>query len=582
TSYLITWSGYNFGLLLSSDQRSSQQFPLTAAVSRRVVSAGGRFAVASLTDEGLVIFGLLTLGEPGLQKAINSGVQSIDIATRGNDYAVIMTSGSGVSALTVDNNGGVYPTVSLDTVPSQTPPAVTAAGNVYLAAWMTPRTNGGQQLCTARFAETRETPICSAVIARLQRPAVSASSTTSLLGWSDSVSNVDRIKADVVPLPATPSARAEDPITSVVAQAQGAATIGLHSRGMLLAWSEYNSGLRRAQLVLGGVAPDGRQLAPRPLAEGDGVQVEPRISLGNQQALIVWTEIVETAFRIRGVIVDADGVINPLALEIGNGVAPSVAFNGQSWIVIWQSQRFGDPQAPQLLTTAISATGLVFTRGGNRILPTTTAQLAPEVVWTGTAYVTAWDEVIGFGANEVREVASASLDSSGNFASGRSVLAHIEGAQVLGPWLATANGQTGVSWFTAREGANPVDFALLDDRGSRLGEVRRLATLPFPILDGRLRSSYAGSFAFGYLYDFNTFPPPPRGLTVFRFAPDTGAILSEGGINADVTDFDFVYAGEQVVFSYARQMAASERYGNTTRAFIRTADPVGRRRIGGH
>jgi hypothetical protein len=29
-------------------------------------------------------------------------------------------------------------------------------------------------------------------------------------------------------------------------------------------------------------------------------------------------------------------------------------------------------------------------------------------------------------------------------------------------------------------------------------------------------------------------------------------------------------------------MAPSERYGNTTRAFIRAADPVGRRRIGGH
>jgi hypothetical protein len=586
TSYLITWAGsrYTSGLLLSGDFHSRQSVPVAAAVSRRVVaSSGGRFAVVALTDEGLVIFALFNVGEPGIQKAINSGVQTIDVASRGSDTAVVMTSPNGVTALTIDNNGGVYPTISLDAAASQTPPAVTVAGSSYLAAWMTPRTSGGQQLCTARFSDARETPICNAVTARLQRPAVSSSDTTSLLAWSDSVGNVDRIKADVVPLPATPSARAEAPILSVVAQAQGAATIGLHGRGMLLAWSEYNSTLRRAQIMLEGIAPNGRQLPPRILWQGDGVQVEPRIALGNQQALVVWTEITETAFQVRGVTLDADGRLdNPVALEIGNGVAPSVAFNGQSWIVIWQSQRFGDPQPPQLLTTAISSTGLVVTRGGNRILPTTTAQLAPEVVWTGNAYVVAWDEVIGFGANEVRDVVASSLDSSGNLASGRNVLAHIDGAQVLGPWVATAEGRTGVSWFTFQEGANPIDFALVDDQGTRLEQVRRLATLPFPILDGRLLSSYAGSFAFGYLYDFNASPAPPRTLTVFRFAPETGAILTEAGINAEVTDFDFVYADEQVIFSYARQMAPLERYGNTTRAFIRAADPVGRRRIGGH
>jgi len=585
SSYLITWSGsaYTSGLLLSGDLRSSQSLPLSAAASRRVTSGGGRFAVASLTDDGTVILSLITVGGAVLQKAVNSTVQAVDIASRGSDYAVVMTSGSGVTALLVDGDGGVHPTVPLDTTASQAPPAATAAGDVYLAAWMTTRTGGGQQLCAARFTDTRQTPVCSAVTSRLQRPAVSASSATSLLAWSDSVGSVDRVKADVVPLPGTPAASSADPTLSLVAQAQGAATIGLHARGMLLAWSEYNSTLRRAQISFQGLAPNGRQVSPRPLSLGDGAQIEPRIALGNQQALVVWTEITDTAFLVRGLILDADGQPNPpQALEIGNGVAPTVSFNGQSWMVVWQSNRFGDPQPPQLLTTAISPTGLVVAHGGNHILPTTTAQLAPELVWTGNAYVLAWDEVIGFGANEVREVAASSLDSSGNLAAGRTALARIEGAQVLGPWVATAGGQTGVAWFTARQGASPIDFTLVDDRGARVGEVRRLTTLPFPILDGRLRTSYDGSFAFGYVYDFNASPAPPRGLTVFRFSPYTGQTLGAAGIDAEVTDFDFVYSGQQVVLSYARQMNRFERYGNTTRAFVSTASPVGRRRIGSH
>ncbi len=109
--------------------------------------------------------------------------------------------------------------------------------------------------------------------------------------------------------------------------------------------------------------------------------------------------ILPPQFAVLGAVADA-----PLIPARRGQTHPTVASNGDGWLVAWSDSRYADTSSEDriedVFATIVDASGRVVHPEGIPVAPTWTSDRFPSAVWTGTDYLVIWSSPLGiFGAH---------------------------------------------------------------------------------------------------------------------------------------------------------------------------------------
>jgi Protein of unknown function (DUF3152) len=194
----------------------------------------------------------------------------------------------------------------------------------------------------------------------------------------------------------------------------------------------------------------------------------PSVAFDGTNYLVVWqdqrpgasTDISAARVSEAGVVLDPLGI--PISKASGNQWAPAVAFDGTSFLVVWQDDR-STATGPDLYGGRVSSAGVLLDPGGIPISTAPGAQLMPAVARTGASSLVVWTE--GGAGSDIRGArvspAGAVLDPSGLAVSTAS------GAQ-LNPAVAFGSSSSLVVWDDYRAGRADLYGARVTEAGALL------------------------------------------------------------------------------------------------------------------
>jgi hypothetical protein len=177
----------------------------------------------------------------------------------------------------------------------------------------------------------------------------------------------------------------------------------------------------------------------------------------------------------------------PLIPAVGGQTHPTVASNGEGWLVAWSDTRYGDSsdsiRAEDVFATIVSPSGVVVHPEGLPVSPTWASDRYPSAVWTGSSYLVVWSSPIGlFGAH---------LDGNGSFLRSGLLAENSELRSMEETAIARSGERLLVLW--SERGADlsfAIRWLLLDDRGVPLTDP---ATLVAPSFGSQRNPSVAAA-----------------------------------------------------------------------------------------
>lgn len=131
----------------------------------------------------------------------------------------------------------------------------------------------------------------------------------------------------------------------------------------------------------------------------------PAVAFDGATYLVVWEEQPPAASRDiyaarvseAGVVLDPVGI--PISKAAGNQRAPAVAFDGTSFVVVWQDDR-SPSTGPDVYAARVSAAGLLLDPGGIPVTAPPGVQLEAAITGTGSGSLVVWTE--GGAASDIR------------------------------------------------------------------------------------------------------------------------------------------------------------------------------------
>ena len=147
--------------------------------------------------------------------------------------------------------------------------------------------------------------------------------------------------------------------------------------------------------VVGSISP-----GPGVRLSESGINTTPDVAWNGQSWLVVWNQLSPPVRRILARRVSAAGEVldaAPIVLAEGESWRPRVASDGVSWLVVWierlQQRACGNVgSATRVVAARVDSTGRVVDEGGIRLPSIAYDAQAPELVWNGSKYVIAFAE----------------------------------------------------------------------------------------------------------------------------------------------------------------------------------------------
>ncbi|MEO0071632.1 MAG: hypothetical protein ABIK39_06070, partial [candidate division WOR-3 bacterium] len=146
------------------------------------------------------------------------------------------------------------------------------------------------------------------------------------------------------------------------------------------------------------VTPDGVVLQPGGIAISTAafVQFSPAVAFDGTNYLVVWqdsrsgnsSDIYCARVTPDGVLLDPDGI--PITTAENSQLAPTVAFDGTNYLVVWQDQRNGETS--DIYGARVTPNGVVLDTAGIAISTAVNQQEFPVVAFDGTNYLVAWQD----------------------------------------------------------------------------------------------------------------------------------------------------------------------------------------------
>jgi len=281
-------------------------------------------------------------------------------------------------------------------------PSVAFDGTNCLVVWSSYVAGGTQDIYGARVSPSGTVldpsgiPISTAANSQ-NSPSVAFDGTNYLVVWMSyyiSTTNADLYGARV-----SPSGTVLDPsgiAISTAANGQWYPSVAFGGTNYLAVWMDWRNG---GSLDIYGarVSPSGTVLDPSGIAISIGIntQYAPSVAFDGTNYLVVWMDSRnDSYYDIYGARVDPSGqildsIIIPISTAVNKQWLPSVAFDGTNYLVVWEDYR-GNGTNPDIYGARVSPSGTVLDPSGIAISAATNWQEYPSVAFDGTNYLVVW------------------------------------------------------------------------------------------------------------------------------------------------------------------------------------------------
>jgi len=176
-----------------------------------------------------------------------------------------------------------------------------------------------------------------------------------------------------------------------------APAVASDGKNWLVVWQDHRSG-QYVNIYAARVAPDGTLLDQGGIVispQAPNHQLQPAVAFDGTNYLVVWADHRNGNWDIYGARVTPDGTVLdangfPIAVAANQQQAPSIAFDGVNYLVVFQDQRTGDAN---IGGARVSPAGVVLDPSGLTISGAPNVQSGPELVYDGASYVVAWQDL---------------------------------------------------------------------------------------------------------------------------------------------------------------------------------------------
>ena len=283
----------------------------------------------------------------------------------------------------------------------QRTPSVTAGGLTTLIAWEDFRVGSDSDVRAGRMAadgsllDTVNGFVVSAVPNSQAAPAAAWDGTNFLVAWSDWVSAVTWDLRAARVSPAGVVADLGSPImVSAAANDQTDPAVAWDGTSFVVAWADRRSGandIYASRVTSAGVAQDAGGIA---VSTAAGEQVAPTLAAAGSTVLAAWGDSRgpgEDAYGARidaGSVLDASGRI--LSTLASPQEAPSVAWDGAGYLAVWQDGR--SPGGDDVYAARAAADGTPLDGTGILVSAGAAPEAEPDVAWNGSSYLVVWQD----------------------------------------------------------------------------------------------------------------------------------------------------------------------------------------------
>jgi hypothetical protein len=363
--------------------------------------------------------------------------------------------------------------------------AVAYSGSGYLAAWTDDRPGSFEQVFATRISSTGAVLdpngiAVSSLGLSSDGPAVTFDGTSFLVAYaaSDGLVYGRRIATTGALVDAVPFAIINPPGGSSANGPVAAANAGGTT---LVVWEDFRSGLGPdiyGARVSGSTALDPNGIG---ISTNAGDEDAPSLAYNGSNWLVVWEDDRSgTSSDVYGARVSTAGAVLDSAatgIAISAGAAdethPKVASNGSASFVVWEDQRNAATTSIDIYGARVSTAGAVLDASGIQVTNNTGAQFGPGVAYDGANYTVVWLDEAGVLYGNRVSAAGALLNGAGGAAVSGAPSTTFFGAISLAP----AGAATYLVWdqiFGGASAANPY--------GSRLSTALAMVDAPGVLL----------------------------------------------------------------------------------------------------
>jgi phosphoribosylformylglycinamidine (FGAM) synthase PurS component len=286
----------------------------------------------------------------------------------------------------------------------QESPATAFDGVNFLVVWRDERTDGTYDICGARVTLAGGVPdpagIAISTAARNQgSPALALGSENSLVVWEDNRSG----SYDIYGARVTPQGVVLDSAGFVISQAandQRVPALGFDGANFLVAWQDYRGG-SYCDIYGARVTPEGRVLdsASLVISQAANNQSSPALAFDGANYLVAWQDYRGGSYcDIYGARVTPEGtVLDSASLVISqaanNQFSPALACDGSNLLVVWNDNRsdlLGDIYGARVTPggVVLDSTGLVISQAAYN-------QYSPALAFDGSSFLVVWQDYRG-------------------------------------------------------------------------------------------------------------------------------------------------------------------------------------------
>ncbi len=224
-------------------------------------------------------------------------------------------------------------------------------------------------------------------------PAVAFDGTDYLVVWQDSRDSL----CDIYAARVSQAGAVLDPsgiAVSTAAGDQGIPRVAFDGTNFFVVWQDYRNGVY-SDIYGARVSQDGALIDPSgfPVSTAAGWQGSPAVAFDGTDFLASWVDTRIGNNRIYGARVNRDGTVLDtsgiiLSTSADDRRVPAVAFDGASFLVVWQDYRNGSD--PDIYGARVSREGAVLDPSGIAVSTATGMQYCPVVAFDGTNFFVVW------------------------------------------------------------------------------------------------------------------------------------------------------------------------------------------------
>ncbi len=280
----------------------------------------------------------------------------------------------------------------------QSSPEVVLGNNTYFVVWEDYRSGGNPVIYGARVnqngivLDTAGIPISAAYC---HSPDVAYDGTNYFVIWEDERNGYDN--CDIYGARVTCDGIVLDPggiPISTAGSRQEYPAIAYDGVNYLVVWEDRRNG--ESDIYGSRVSPDGIVLDPAgiPISTANNAQILPSIAFNGDIYLVVWDDyrngmqdIYGTRVTPAGIVLDSAGI--PVCVVANNQSCPAVSFDGTNFMVTWEDDRNG---TCDIYGARISAAGIVIDTTGIPITTVLEHQNRPALAFDTAYYLVVWED----------------------------------------------------------------------------------------------------------------------------------------------------------------------------------------------